>query len=124
MARYYDTEADLRFVALDLSEQLRPGTFEHALNYLIDHELDLGSGFLLRSTSPPCVRIVVASNEAEKDESKIQSIVQRTSGRKGPEPFRWHDVGGDHGVVGDRSIYAAQVDGEIEKSGIRIGYRT
>jgi hypothetical protein len=52
MARYYDTEADLRFVALDLSEQLRPGTFEHALNYLIDHELDLGSGFLLRSTSP------------------------------------------------------------------------
>lgn len=41
MARYYDVEADLRFVALDLSEQLRPGTFEHALNYLIDHELDL-----------------------------------------------------------------------------------
>lgn len=41
MARYYDVEADLRFVALDLSEQLRPGTFEHALSYLIDHELDL-----------------------------------------------------------------------------------
>ena len=41
MARYYDVEADLRFVALDLAEQLRPGTFEHALNYLIDHELDL-----------------------------------------------------------------------------------
>lgn len=41
MPRYYDVEADLRFVALDLSEQLRPGTFEHALSYLIDHELDL-----------------------------------------------------------------------------------
>ena len=41
MARYYEVEADLRFVALDLSEQLRPGTFEHALSYLIDHELDL-----------------------------------------------------------------------------------
>jgi len=41
MARYYDVKADLRFVALDLSEQLRPGTFEHALSYLIDHELDL-----------------------------------------------------------------------------------
>ena len=41
MARYYDTQPDLRFVALDLSEQLRPGTFEHALSYLIDHELDL-----------------------------------------------------------------------------------
>jgi len=41
MARYYDTQPDLRFVALDLSEQLRPGTFEHALSYLIDHQLDL-----------------------------------------------------------------------------------
>ena len=41
MARYYDTQPDLRFVALDLAEQLRPGTFEHALAYLIDHELDL-----------------------------------------------------------------------------------
>ncbi|MDA0823190.1 MAG: hypothetical protein O3C28_12315 [Proteobacteria bacterium] len=41
MPRYYDVEADLRFVALDLSEQLRPGTFEHALSYLIDHELDI-----------------------------------------------------------------------------------
>ena len=41
MARYYDVQADLRFLALDLSEQLRPGTFEHALAYLIDHELDL-----------------------------------------------------------------------------------
>ncbi len=41
MARYYDVDADLRFVALDLAEQLRPGTFEHALSHLIDHELDL-----------------------------------------------------------------------------------
>ncbi len=41
MTRYYDTQADLRFIALDLSEQLRPGAFEHALSYLIDHELDL-----------------------------------------------------------------------------------
>jgi hypothetical protein len=28
---------------------------------------------------PPCVRMVVASNEAKKDESKIQSIVQTAS---------------------------------------------
>ena len=41
MARYYDIESGLWFVALDLFEQLRPGTFEHALNYVIDHELDL-----------------------------------------------------------------------------------
>ena len=41
MARYYDLHSDLQFIALDLSEQLRPGTFEHALNHLIDHQIDL-----------------------------------------------------------------------------------
>ena len=41
MARYYQQDTNLQFIALDLSEQLRPGTFEHALNHLIDHELDL-----------------------------------------------------------------------------------
>jgi transposase len=41
MARYIDIQSDLQFIALDLSEQLRPGTFEHALNHLIDHQLDL-----------------------------------------------------------------------------------
>ena len=41
MPRYYHLANDLQFIALDLSEQLRPGTFEHALNHLIDHELDL-----------------------------------------------------------------------------------
>ena len=30
-----------RFLAVDLERQLLPGTFEHALNYLIDHEIDL-----------------------------------------------------------------------------------
>jgi len=33
-----------RFLAVDLQRQLPPGTFEHAMNHLIDHELDL-SGF-------------------------------------------------------------------------------
>ena len=41
MARYCDLHSDLQFIALDLSEQLRPGTFEHALNHLIDHQIDL-----------------------------------------------------------------------------------
>ncbi len=41
MARYYDVDTGPRFLALDLCEQLLPGTFEHALNHLIDHELDL-----------------------------------------------------------------------------------
>ncbi len=30
-----------RFLAVDLERQLLPGTFEHALNYLVDHRLDL-----------------------------------------------------------------------------------
>lgn len=29
-----------RFIALDLERQLLPGTFEHALNHLFDHEID------------------------------------------------------------------------------------
>jgi len=32
-----------RFLAVDLQRQLLTGSFEHALNHLIDHELDLSS---------------------------------------------------------------------------------
>ena len=41
-----DTTIDTspRFVAVDLEAQLLPGTLEHALNHLLDHEIDL-SGF-------------------------------------------------------------------------------
>jgi transposase len=41
MARYKDVATGMEFVAMDLSRQLLPGTFEHALSYLIDQELDL-----------------------------------------------------------------------------------
>lgn len=44
MARYKHIDTSPRFLAVDLHRQLLPGTFEHALNHLIDHELDL-SGF-------------------------------------------------------------------------------
>jgi len=44
MARYKHIDSSPRFLAVDLRRQLLPGTFEYALNYLIDHELDL-SGF-------------------------------------------------------------------------------
>lgn len=44
MARYKRIDTSPRFLAVDLERQLLPGTFEHALNYLIDHEIDL-SGF-------------------------------------------------------------------------------
>jgi transposase len=44
MARYKHIDTSPRFIAVDLERQLLPGSFEHALNHLIDHELDL-SGF-------------------------------------------------------------------------------
>jgi len=44
MARYKPIDTSPRFLAVDLQRQLLPGTFEHALNHLIDFELDL-SGF-------------------------------------------------------------------------------
>ena len=44
MARYKHIDTNPRFLAVDLQRQLLPGTFEHAMNHLIDRELDL-SGF-------------------------------------------------------------------------------
>ena len=41
MARYKVIDTSPRFLAVDLEKQLLPGTFEHALNYLVDHKLDL-----------------------------------------------------------------------------------
>ena len=43
MARYKTIDTSLRFIALDLERQLLPGTFEHALNHLLDHEMDLSA---------------------------------------------------------------------------------
>lgn len=44
MARYKHIDTSPRLLPVDLSRQLLPGTFEHALNELLDHDLDL-SGF-------------------------------------------------------------------------------
>jgi len=41
MARYKHIDTSPRFLAVDLQRQLIPGTFEHAMNHLIDSELDL-----------------------------------------------------------------------------------
>lgn len=41
MARYKDVESGMKLLAVDLTRQLLPGTFEHALSHLMDHELDL-----------------------------------------------------------------------------------
>jgi transposase len=41
LARYKTIDTSPRLLPVDLSRQLLPGTFEHALNHLLDHELDL-----------------------------------------------------------------------------------
>ena len=41
MARYKSIDTHLRLLAVDLSRQLLPGTFEHALHHLLDHAVDL-----------------------------------------------------------------------------------
>ena len=43
MARYKHIDTGPRFLAVDLQRQLLPGTFEYAMNHLIDSELDLSS---------------------------------------------------------------------------------
>lgn len=43
MARYKYIDTNPRFLAVDLARQLLPGTFEHALNHLLDHAIDLSS---------------------------------------------------------------------------------
>lgn len=41
MARYKHIDTNPRFLAVDLQQQLLPGTFEHALNHLLDQQIDL-----------------------------------------------------------------------------------
>lgn len=44
MAKYKVIDTGPKLLPVDLKKQLLPGTFEHALDYLIDHEIDL-TGF-------------------------------------------------------------------------------
>jgi transposase len=41
MARYKYIDTNPRFLAVDLAQQLLPGTFEHAVHYLLEHAIDL-----------------------------------------------------------------------------------
>ena len=43
MARYKYIDTSPRFLPVDLTRQLLPGTFEHAVNHLLDHAVDLSS---------------------------------------------------------------------------------
>ena len=41
MPRYKYIDTNPKFLAVDLARQLLPGTFEHALHHLLEHEIDL-----------------------------------------------------------------------------------
>jgi transposase len=41
MPRFKPVDHGLQFLAVDLSQQLHPGSFEYALHHLIEHEIDL-----------------------------------------------------------------------------------
>ena len=41
MARYKYIDTNPKFLAVDLAQQLLPGTFEHALHHLLEYEIDL-----------------------------------------------------------------------------------
>jgi transposase len=43
MARYKRIDRDARFIPVVLEEQIVPGTFEFAVDHLVDHELDLSA---------------------------------------------------------------------------------
>jgi transposase len=40
MHRYKEIDTRPKFIPVDLAAQLLPGTFEHVLNHLLDHEID------------------------------------------------------------------------------------
>jgi len=52
MARYRIIDTNPRLLPFVLTQQLIPGTFEHALNHLLDNEIDL-SGFDGRYCNDP-----------------------------------------------------------------------
>ena len=41
MARFKEVDRNPRFLPIVLEAQLQPGSFEYALDYLVDHQLDL-----------------------------------------------------------------------------------
>lgn len=43
MARYKVVDRSPKFLPVVLDVQVQPGTFEYALDYLIDHEIDLSA---------------------------------------------------------------------------------
>ena len=56
MARYKTVDRSPRFLPIVLESQLIPGSFEHALDILVDTEVDLSevrSAFVTTQPAPP-----------------------------------------------------------------------
>lgn len=64
MARDKHIDTSPRFIAVDLERQLLPGTFEHALNHLLDREL-------ARAVSIPSIGATCATSYQETPENEV-----------------------------------------------------
>ena len=95
MARYrhYDPH-QTKMIAVSYGRQLLPGTFEHALSYLIDNEIDLGrfaARFRNDETGAPaydpavCARLGLAGNERVLGFIHVGSAAERTPERERPD---------------------------------------
>ena len=56
MARYKHIDTSPRLIAVDLQQQLLPGTIEHALHHLLEHHIDL-TGLDTTTTASPAHNI-------------------------------------------------------------------
>lgn len=52
MARDKEIDTHPKFLPVELARQLLPGTFEQALNHLLDHELELSALDARTATTP------------------------------------------------------------------------
>jgi len=73
MARYKHIDTSPRFLAVDLERQLLPGTFERALNFLIDHQR--GAKGSVRKSN----RTDIESAKMATSRGVIQGYAQRKS---------------------------------------------
>ena len=103
MARYKHVDTSSQFLAVDLQRQLIPGTFEHALNHLLDHEIDL-TGFDARfkndvtgaSAFPPAMLLKVILFAYAQLQPRLADPVRRDGaashglGRSRRPDSHWH----------------------------------
>jgi hypothetical protein len=98
MARYKHIDTSPRLIPVDLERQLLPGTFEYALNYLVDHELDL-SGFDARYkndlTGATAYQIIVEAQAhgTGSEQSLLMPVVEATSPLCTPDTLITADAG-------------------------------